>query len=138
LQTIDFGSIAIRIVADYYFQESIGGTKPPKTTQNIHVSLNYCLQQAAPGEVNVNLISYAFEFGGKIFNRGLKKKHVLSAAFARFSMNLFRDLFQRAWVRIDSYVELGRIPSGTPVNKETVSGPDVDNYPFAGREQRVL
>ena len=47
-------------------------------------------------------------------------------------MDLLRYLFERPRVGVDSDVELVRIRPSKLVYKETVSSPDVDDYPFAG------
>ncbi len=46
-------------------------------------------------------------------------------------MDLLGDLLQRSSVRVYPDVELSRVLPSTLDYKETVSGPDVDNYSFA-------
>ena len=60
------------------------------------------------------------------------KEDVWQTSLIRFPMNLLGHLLQRTRVRIYADVEFLRVLASALINKEPVSGPDVDHYPLAG------
>jgi hypothetical protein len=56
-------------------------------------------------------------------------------SLSRIPVYLLRDLLQRARVRVYSDVKLVWVRAGAMVYKKTVSSPNVDHYPLAGRGQ---
>jgi hypothetical protein len=78
------------------------------------------------------LVRDPVKFGRKVFDRGLKEKNIRQATFTRTAMNLLRYLREWPGVWVYPYEELVRIAASALVHKATVSGPDVDHYPFSG------
>ena len=85
--------------------------------------------------MHMDFVSYSVQFIRKVFEGGLYEKKVRQTAFRRFSIDLFRYLFQGSSVRVDPDVKPGRVPASRLVHKVTVAGPDIYYYPLAGREQ---
>ena len=82
--------------------------------------------------MHVYFVGYTVQFLRQIFDRGLNEENIRSAAFGGLTVDLLRNLLERARVRIDPDVELVRVPARRLVHKAPVSRPDVDDYPFAG------
>lgn len=82
--------------------------------------------------MHMHLVGNAVQFTRQIFNGCLDEEDVRRATLRRLPIYLLRDLLQWTCVRIDSDVELVRIPPRRLVYKATVAGPDVDDHTFAG------
>jgi hypothetical protein len=83
----------------------------------------------------MHLVSYTIKLAWKLFDRCLKEEDVWQPAPGRATMYLLRYLLQRSRTRVYAYEELLRILSSATVHKVTVSRPDVEYYPLAGRER---
>ena len=81
----------------------------------------------------MKLIGRAVQFRGQVLDSRLQEKDVSKATLLRSPVNLLGDFFQ--WARIGVYadVKLPRVPARALVYKETVSGPDIQDYSFACR-----
>ena len=135
VEPFDLSLVTNGINADDDLEQAIGCRNAPKRGENFSVGGADSLQQAAPGEVNVDLIGRAFELFGKVFDGGLHEHCIRQTTLTRFPRRFHRRLLERFHVRVDADVELVRICAGRDRYKATVAGPDVDHHSFAGMER---
>jgi hypothetical protein len=94
-------------------------------------------QQAAPGKLDVQLVSYAIQLFGQLFNGSLHKENIRQAALSGLSMNLFGNLFQGPRVRVDPDIKFSGIPAPGLIDKAAIAGPYVYYNPLAMRRDKL-
>jgi hypothetical protein len=83
----------------------------------------------------VNLVGYLVELGWKRFNGSLDEHSVGQLGLA---MNALGDFLQGATVGVDADEEAVRIAARRVVNKETISGPQVNGDSSVVRSNQSL
>jgi len=106
-----------------------------EVTKNRLVSPGHRTQQTSPGQVDLNLVGDAIEFGWKGLDGRLHKQGVEQTALGGVAIDSLRDFLQWPAVGVDADKEFVPIVARRVVDEETVSGSDVNNDSSVGRNQ---